>query len=92
VTPPGFLPYGAAFDDPDRWQGYRSRDRATRGLYLAYGAGIHWPNFLWFVISGAIKKIEWATPYNLKVSDPPRKWRGVCSGSALIFKARVIFH
>ena len=74
-----FFDGGGAFDDPKTWQAYESRNRATRDLYLSYGAGIHWENFLWFLFPGAVMKIEWATPYDLKVSESPRKWKGVFS-------------
>jgi hypothetical protein len=74
-----FFDGGAAFDKPGEWQAYESRTRATRDLYLSYGAGIHFENLLWFLFPGVVMKVEWATPYDLKVSEPPRKWRGVFS-------------
>ncbi len=74
-----FFDGGAAFDFPEDWQAYESRNRATRDLFLSYGAGIHFENLLWFAFPGVVMKIEWATPYDLKTSEPPRKWRGVFS-------------
>ncbi len=74
-----FFDAGAAFDEARSFQGYTSQSGTTRDLHLSYGAGLHWPNFLGFVIPGATMKIEWATPYDLKRSLPPKKWRGAFS-------------
>ncbi len=74
-----FVDAGSAFDDSDTYQAYDSDANSTRDLYASYGVGIHWQNFMWFVIPGAVMKIEWATPYDFKTSDPPRKWKGVFS-------------
>lgn len=74
-----FFDGGAAFDEPGEWQAYESRTRATRDLYLSYGAGVHFENILWFLFPGVVMKVEWATPYDLRISEPPRKWQGVFS-------------
>ncbi|MCR9145413.1 MAG: BamA/TamA family outer membrane protein [bacterium] len=74
-----FFDGGGAFDRPEDWQAYESRTRATRDLYLSYGAGVHFENLLWFLFPGVVMKVEWATPYDLKTGEPPRKWRGVFS-------------
>ncbi len=74
-----FFDGGSAFDDPDIYQAYTSSSGTTRDLYLSYGVGLHWQNFLWFLAPGAVMKMEWATPYDLKRSLPPKKWRGAFS-------------
>lgn len=71
-----FADAGSAFDDPQSFQGFSRKYGVTRDLYLSYGAGVHWPNFLWPFLPGAVMKIEWATPYDGKRSLPPNKWRG----------------
>ncbi|MBX7057163.1 MAG: BamA/TamA family outer membrane protein [Leptospirales bacterium] len=74
-----FFDAGSAFDDPQTYQAYSSRSGTTRDLYASYGVGLHWQNLLWFIAPGAVMKLEWATPYDLKRSLPPGKWRGAFS-------------
>ncbi|HMY46217.1 MAG TPA: BamA/TamA family outer membrane protein, partial [Leptospiraceae bacterium] len=74
-----FFDAGSAFDRPQDFQGYSRKSGTTRDLHLSFGAGIHWANFLWFLIPGALMKIEWATPYDTKRSLPLSKWKGAFS-------------
>jgi len=71
-----FADAGSAFDDLESFQGFSRKYGVTRDLYLSYGVGIHWPNFLFPFLPGAVMKVEWATPFDGKRSLPPGKWRG----------------
>lgn len=74
-----FMDAGGATDEPDRFVAIHDRTGRTRDLKLSYGAGLQWTNFLWFLLPGALMKIEWATPYDLKTAKPIRKWQGQIS-------------
>ncbi|MCE9598534.1 MAG: BamA/TamA family outer membrane protein [Spirochaetia bacterium] len=71
-----FFDAGSAFDRYQDFQGYSRKYGVTRDLHLSFGVGIHWANFLWFLVPGALMKIEWATPYDTKRSLPLSKWKG----------------
>ncbi len=72
-----FADAGSAFDSWHEYQAYDGRFGVTRDLHLSYGAGIQWA--MGFLFPGAVMKIEWATPYDMKRSLPLSKWRGVFS-------------
>jgi len=71
-----FLDAGSAFDRPQEFQAFSGRYGVTRDLHLSFGLGLHWANFLGFIFPGALMKIEWATPYDLKRALPLSKWKG----------------
>ena len=71
-----FFDAGAAFDKAAEFQAYSAAAGVTRDLHLSFGVGIHWVNFLGFILPGTIMKIEWATPYDTKRALPLSKWRG----------------
>ncbi len=72
-----FIDAGAAFDNPREFQAYDGRVGVTRDLHVSFGLGLHWDNFLRrILISGAVMKIDWATPYDGKRSLPLSKWKG----------------
>ncbi|MBL8020407.1 MAG: PD40 domain-containing protein [Leptospirales bacterium] len=71
-----FFDAGSAFDRHQDFQGYSRKYGVTRDLHLSFGLGIHWANFLWFLVPGALMKIEWATPYDTKRALPLSKWKG----------------
>ncbi len=70
-----FVDAGAAFDDPHMFDAVGD-DGRTRDMHMSIGTGMHWDNFLWFLFPGAIMKIEWASPYDLKTSLPFSQWQG----------------
>lgn len=69
-----FMDAGAAFDDPDTFQGWQNG--RTRDLRASVGVGLHWANFLWFLMPGALMKIEWASPYDGRRTLPFSQWQG----------------
>ncbi len=71
-----FADAGSAFDYPDAYQAVDPQTGRTRDLHASYGFGLHWLNFLWPFLPGAVMKVEWATPYDGKQSLPVNKWRG----------------
>lgn len=71
-----FADAGSAFDYPHQYQAVDPATGRTRDLNLSYGFGLHWLNFLWPFLPGAVMKVEWATPYDGKQSLPVNKWRG----------------
>ncbi|MBW7857117.1 MAG: PD40 domain-containing protein [Leptonema sp. (in: Bacteria)] len=69
-----FFDAGAAFDNPDTFRGIEGG--RTRDLRASVGIGLHWANFLWFMLPGALMKIEWASPYDGRRTLPISQWQG----------------
>lgn len=69
-----FLDAGAAFDDHRSFRGWQ--DGRTRDLRASVGVGLHWANFLRFILPGALMKIEWASPYDGRRTLPFSSWQG----------------
>lgn len=69
-----FVDAGAAFDNPATFQAVDGHH--TRDLRASTGIGLHWANFLWFVLPGAMMKVEWASPWDGARTLPFSQWQG----------------